>query len=490
VLLSPPVYLSEVSENFAGRSAVDLAQLEAFQETVLRPGLEPALHVKDPYLAPGRSEYALPVSLPSGALGGVLHVELSLDELARWLQEQSRDGIEIGIIDAQGSLFLSSGDELLVPRHFRSFVGSDILTTEVNYTTPAGVNVLASSAPIPQAGWTVIAATPTILVTRAQQSVQARTAYIAVVLTLVSLVWGVFFVRELVRPIVSLKDAALSVAAGRLGYAVPDFPTVDEVGELGRAFNHMSRSLEQSAAELEDKNAEIEAFNQDLQARVEERTQQLQAAQVQLVRSERLAAVGELSSGIAHELNNPMAGILGIAQLMRAQQPADPMLRAMEEQALRCRDILSHLNQLTQRSREDPLMDMVDFTVLLHGVLTVVRPQLLQRGVQVTVDEMPPTPIFGDRAALGRAMTTTLLGIRSLFPSTGGTLRVSPHRIAGQVGVQIVADGARPPGGDDWMASGLGLWVARQILSQHGGGLRPPVGHDGMCFVFWLPEIA
>lgn len=484
-LLAAPLYLRAPSAAFPHRSAVSDAQRDAFLATIRAAPLPEQIRVGEPYRSPGRAVFALPVSVPLQDGRAGLHVELALEELTSWLVEQGGSEMEIGLMDRSGQLFLASGDALLVADNFRAFLKSD-LSADIDYTTPDGVEVLASSAVIPQTGWRVIAAAPADIVTASRRSVQARTAYIAAVLSLVSVVWGVFFARQIVRPIVALKDAALGVAEGRLDVEVPDSASVDEVAELSEAFEVMSRSLKQSAEEIAKKNEEIGRFNQELQQRVEERTQQLQQAQVQLVRSERLAAVGELSAGIAHELNNPMAGILGLAQILRAQKPEDPLLQSIEEQALRCRDILSHLNQLTDRPSEAPDRDVIDFESLLQGVYAVVREQLSERGVEVHLAALPPMKTVGDRAALGRALSATLLGLRGLFPPSGGRLSVTAHQKPGQVGVRITAEGARPPGGDDWMASGMGLWAARQIFSQHRGGLLTPEDPADLAFVVWL----
>ena len=490
-VLGSPLYLSEPSTAFPDRSPVSQTQLETFfdQARSLKP--TDAIVVGRPYQAPGRVVYVLPLAVPIRQGQAVVTVELGLQELARWLQAQSSEVMEVGLLDQDGHLFLASSTQYLIADFFAPFLSTDQPTAplDVSYATPGGVEVLASSAPVANTGWTVVAAAPRDVVTASQRSVQARMAYIAAVLTLVSLLWGIGFARGLARPIVQLKDAALGVADGQLGRSVPIPSTRDELADLGRAFNHMSASLESSAREIAEKNDEIEAFNRELQQRVEERTAQLQAAQARLVRSERLAAVGELSSGIAHELNNPMAGILGLAQLLRSRDPDDPLVSSIEEQALRCREILTHLNQLTEQPSERPGADVIDLSSLLRGVLTVVREQLNQRGIEVSVAALPPMRSVGDRAALGRALTTTILGLRSLHPQTGGTLTVSPHQAPGQVGLVITAADAQPPGGDDWMASGLGLWVARQIFGQHQGGLTlPDTGDAPLVFTIWLPE--
>src|SRR4030095_4153924 len=106
---------------------------------------------------------------------------------------------------------------------------------------------------------------------------------------------------------------------------------------------------------IDQKNREIEAFNVELQKRLDERTRELEEAQVLLIRSARLSAVGQMGAGLAHELNNPLAGILGMVQVVLTRhrgQPDEALLRVIEEQAQRCSQIVAHLLRF---SRPEPI---------------------------------------------------------------------------------------------------------------------------------------
>ena len=86
----------------------------------------------------------------------------------------------------------------------------------------------------------------------------------------------------------------------------------------------------------------------ELQQRVAERTKELQQSQARLVQSSRMAAVAQLGAGLAHELNNPIAGILGLAQVAQVQEEGrEELLQAIEGEALRCRDILRALQRFS-----------------------------------------------------------------------------------------------------------------------------------------------
>ena len=118
-------------------------------------------------------------------------------------------------------------------------------------------------------------------------------------------VFGSWFLsRAVVRPLDRLSHAAEAIAAGDLGHRVP-VERANEIGLLGRAFNDMAERLKDSRDRVEDQLDRLERANSEL-AR----------AQADLLRSEKLASVGRLSAGLAHEIGNPLSAILGLADIL------------------------------------------------------------------------------------------------------------------------------------------------------------------------------
>lgn len=421
---------------------------------------------------------AVSLAVPVGE-GAVLGVELDLSGVESRLGPAS-DGLQIAVLDNVGAVVLGGGG-LVVPGVFDELLGGTAI--DIRYETEAGAAAVAASAPIEGVGWTVVVAEPTTASREAVRQIQLRTAYIALVSAALSLVVGVLFARQLATPVESLKAAALRVASGRLDGEVPAVGT-DELAELASAFEYMRQQLAEDAERIAAQSAEIAAFNEELQQRIEARTRELQAAQDQLVRSARLAAVGEMGAGLAHELNNPVAGILGLAQILLARAgegPQSAMLASLEAQARRCKEILGHLLGLSSeldpgapRAREPVAVD-----ALLADVVRLVRPRLASGGIGLAlhVSETQPLRVMGDAADLGRALGQLMASVRA---AADGPSELNVRLLAQDddlVMTLVLRDTAATVGGDDWRAAGMGYWDACRVVAAHGGRVDgPPEG--------------
>ncbi|MFT5680733.1 MAG: two-component system NtrC family sensor kinase [Myxococcota bacterium] len=468
--------------------AVSAARFTQFRRAINNLEVTPgAVVVGAPYVPAGRNGPVLPVAA-STSTGTVLAVELVLDEVAA--RFANNPAFSTALLDARGEVVLAADMRLIRPEDLATFTAAR--WAEIRYTMPDGTEVIAASSPIPHGSLAAVVAAPASAMSLPGNQIQLQTTYFAAVAGLLSIVLGMGFARQISGPIVRLRDAALEVAAGQLGGQVPEMGG-DELAELGRSFNLMSTSLAQSATEISAKNEEIEAFNRVLQERVEQRTAELKQAQRALVRSEKLAAVGEMGAGLAHELNNPIAGILGMTQLLQARQPDDTMLAAIEREAQRCRDILAHLQRYSDVG-DQPIdrknWHVVELDAVLQGVLTLVGGPFRQRGIAVHLTPLPTMRTRGDRAALGRAVAQVLTSLRTTG-SRGAELHISAMSRPGQVGLCFAMSGAVVKKSDDWMASGMGLWSARQVLAAHGGELieASVVVPDTASWLLWLPAV-
>ena len=150
---------------------------------------------------------------------------------------------------------------------------------------------------------------------------------------------GLLVERAVYMPLADLQDGAARLAAGDLENQIP-VRSNDEFGQLANSFNSMMRALRKSRGELEE-------WGRTLEQKVKDATLELQLAQAEAARGEKLASVGLLAAGIAHELNNPLTGVLTFSHLVRKQMPdGSPEAEDMDlviQETKRCAVIIRRL---------------------------------------------------------------------------------------------------------------------------------------------------
>jgi two-component system NtrC family sensor kinase len=489
--IAPALYQAEGEPvTFVGHDAVSPRRLATFRASSPAPSATPGgVLVGGPYTPEGASAAVIPMVFTWGD-DIALAVEVSLAPIASRMSSLAEER-EVCLIGPGGAVLLRAGQPGLVdPAAARVLLGNE--GADLRYTTADGVAVLAALSRVPEHDtWAVMVAEPADAVANTVYQIQVRTGFVGAVALLLALIGGFFLTRSITEPVLRLRDATTAVGTGDYSRRAHVLGR-DELAELGLAFDGMASSLEQNAKDLAEKSAEIEKFNQELQGRVERRTAQLREAQSRLVQSGQLAAVGELSAGIAHELNNPIAGVLGIVQILKAQlagRPEAALLGAAESEAIRCKEIVANLLRFTEgeAAAADATVDLV---LLVHDVVTLAGGTLRQRGVTVELDLGTPLPVRGDSSQLARALGQLLTSIRGIA-GEGARLRISgtvppvrsvsdtqPRAGVGEVELHFALS-ATVPTRDDWRAAGLGFWVARQVLQEHSATLEDTEGEPG-----------
>jgi methyl-accepting chemotaxis protein len=276
--------------------------------------------VGEPYRPEGSTSYVVPVSiLTGGEESPLVAVELSLEELEREFLDRAGGGRAVVLL-FDGKVLAGEAGVLVEPGVTTFFGGG--LEGELDYQLSNGTEVFGAFSSVGELPWSVVVAVPRAVATKAGDSIRERTWFMFGLAIIMASALGVVGARQLAKPIVGLKDAALSVAEGDYGLRL-GATGGGEVAELTRAFNFMSSRLASDREKIATKNREIEAFNQDLQAKVVERTAALEEAHERLLESSRMAAVAQMGAGLAHELNNPVAGILGLSQVGAIKGPEE-----------------------------------------------------------------------------------------------------------------------------------------------------------------------
>ncbi len=300
-------------------------------------------------------------------------------------------------------------------------------------------------------------------------------------LLLGSVFWWVASHR-VVRPVEALVQATRRVAHDDLGTELHvDFR--GELGLLAASFNEMTRSL----ARVE---GELEALNEQLEHKVEERTSELRAAQDTLVRTEKLSSLGKLSASIAHEINNPLAGILTFAKLMIRTIEHGPVgeverrtlvkqLALVQRETERCTAIVRNLLDF---ARERPLaLKPVDVNHVLDEVLQLVANQIAMVGVVVEKDLARVPLVLGDFGQLRQAFVNIVMNAVEAM-GKGGRLRITTRPLPEDDAVEMVFQDDGPGIPKELMlkifdpffttkekGTGLGLSVVYGIVERHKG---------------------
>ncbi len=487
VFVDDPEAFARQEPQFRRHDTVAAREVEEFQQRAagLLSGVTEgrAYAVSEPYLTAVRRRPAVVVAAraPETRAGG-LAAELSLEELSQRLAAGGVGHERVFLLDGAGRLLLEGTPER--ERGQEDFSGKLPGAAGAKQTGLAeyeedGRAWLAAFSPVPELGWVAVVARPREAALAPLHAL-SRSTFGVLGLTLVGvLALAPVLARAMARPIARLAEGARELARGNLAHRIA-LKRRDELGDLARAFNDMGQALEQA-------HRELLGFNEQLAAQVEERTKELQQTQVQLSRSQRLAAMGDLAAGMAHEMNNPLAAVLGNVQLMLMDLPQeDPsrrMLGTVHQQAQRIASIVRELQLLSERQQLGRLP--LDLHRMLERVLESRGAELSQVGVQVDCRFHPgEVKVLGDTQALGDVFGR-LLG------NALNAMRDRPERnlvlTTQVVDAQLVRVEMRDTGRgiarehlerifnpffttkQQWTGKGLSLAVCHRVIEDHGG---------------------
>ncbi len=218
------------------------------------------------------------------------------------------------------------------------------------------------------------------------------------------------------RPIDKLLAATKEAAHGNLDQMVSAFESHDELGELSDSFNNMISELKRSRDAIEE-------WTQTLEHRVQERTQELQQVQDQLIRAGKMAALGELAAGVAHEINNPLTGVLTFSSLMLKKvdenHPWRKDLENIVQQTTRCRNIVKGLLDFARQRKPDKRE--WDIHLLIDKTLTLVEKQAPFQNIKIVKEFKTGIPmLFVDGDQIQQVFMNILLNAADAMAGKGG----------------------------------------------------------------------
>jgi signal transduction histidine kinase len=302
---------------------------------------------------------------------------------------------------------------------------------------------------------------------------------VSFVLLIVSAVLSLLGSRLITRRLEHLSKATEIVAKGQFNVKLAA-STSDEIGELANSFNKMASELDSREKALQD-------------------------AQSALVQSEKMAAFGQLGAGIAHEIKNPLAGILGLAQLtkrkMNESEPAYKNMEIIEKETNRCTAIIQNLLKFARQEKVD--YGPVDLNQVATDAMAIVEHQLEMNKVKLIPELTDNLPIIsGNANQIQQVLINLMINAQQAMDGRSGEVNVAT--VAGGNGhIQIKVRDNGPGMPEDVRAkifepffttkpvgkgTGLGLSVSYGIIKEHKGEIEvDSAPGEGTTFVMTFP---
>ncbi len=323
---------------------------------------------------------------------------------------------------------------------------------------------------------------------------------LVVSLFMVWLIWLTVY-----KPVHQLTEGTRAVAQGDLDYLLPE-TNLDEIGSLAVSFNHMTQELKKAQAENRQ-------WTQTLENRVRQKTGELESAYRSLTQSEKMASLGKLAAVVAHEINNPLAGILTYSKLIsrmadkgfnnnKRLAEAQSYLQIIEGESRRCGGIVQNLLTFARQTPIHPQRN--DLNAIIERCLLLVGHQMDLQGIELQKKLEPQLPpLYCDAGQVQQALLVILMNAVEAMPQ-GGRLGIeSAYDPAQRLGrVEVSDDGPGIPPEvlthifepffttkEEGKGTGLGLAIALGIVQQHGGNIEvTSTAQKGTAFTVLLPE--
>jgi two-component system, NtrC family, sensor kinase len=278
----------------------------------------------------------------------------------------------------------------------------------------------------------------------------------------------------IVHPLREMVTATKQIARGDLNHKV-DISLQDEIGELAQSFNLMTENLKSA-------NRKLVQWGKTLEKRVEERTKELKETQDSLIQSEKLASLGKMAAGIAHEINNPLTSILINTHLMLEktgeENPFQENLTLVAEETQRCSNIVKGLLEFSRQS--PPQKSLTDINALLEKTINLVKNQMAFQNIVITqqlTPDLPQTPV--DAGQVKQVFLNLLVNAAEAMPE-GGDLIVKSEYVSPAGNIRVVFQDTGHGIPEEHISNlfdpfyttkssgtGLGLALSYGILKQH-----------------------
>lgn len=305
-----------------------------------------------------------------------------------------------------------------------------------------------------------------------------------------------FITRSMIHPLEEMVEASNRIAAGDLDHSV-SIDSHDEIGILANSYNKMLASIKAMKLELEE-------WGRTLEEKVNKRTEELVSVQMQMAQSAKLASIGRLAAGVAHEINNPLGGILTFSMLALEDCDDDhPMKQNLEvivKQTLRCRETVKGLLDFARQSSSTP--SLTEVNEVADKTLQLLERQTLFQNIRTVRRFAPDLPkVLIDAGRLQQVVINLVINAVDAMEESGTlTIETAASYDGKDILIRVSDTGKGIPAEalplifepffttkKVGKGTGLGLSVVHGIVTSAGGKIEVSNSPKGATFTVRLP---
>ncbi len=318
---------------------------------------------------------------------------------------------------------------------------------------------------------------------------------VAIGVILIIIFVAIFLTKRISRPLQRLEEVAKKIENG-------DYRSDFSI-KAPREIENLATSLNQMAKELENEKHELENWANTLEMKVGERTDELKKIHDQLFRSEKLASIGKLAAGVAHEINNPLTGVLTNSSLLLEDlEDSDPRredVQVIVNETIRCREIVKRLLDFARQTK--PQKKLANINQIIENIILLVRNQSSFRNIIIKKNLSDDIPeILADMDQIQQVFINMILNASEAMQN-GGQLIIESRISSNSDFIEIkfsdtgcgISDIDKARIFDPFFTTkghgtGLGLSISYGIVERHGGKIivDSTVG-SGTIFTIFLP---
>lgn len=443
---------------------------------------------------------------------GILMAKLSLMSLSGLLKASFPDPniTQVAVIDTNGNIVAHSiPDEVKKPNAklddeiLKILLHNDVRSGGGEIILQTGEKVLGAFSEVSELGWLIYIQRSINVAYQATQEMLMKTWKVMIFVTVFVLFLGYAVSVIITQPVQALREAATKIAEGDFDFAPTDIMIPnDEIGDLAHTFIEMSESLKVKTSEILEAKQQLEKLNRTLENRVEARTRELKSAQEELIKKERLAAMGQMASVVSHEIRNPLAVINNSIYFIKtklSQKEMDPKIAKhisiIESEIRQANGIIDEILSFARSRELKP--KLTDINAYLEDLLsTYPFPQHIELEKHFSSEKLMANI---DQDEMNQVIRNLIKNAIEVMPEHGKIIVRTDLTPEKMIKIEIEDTGPGIPKQvleklftpfftTKARGTGLGLAVVKKVIERHRGKVEIQTEEGkGTCFKLYIP---